>query len=687
MGKPRKACKSPAQVSARKVRQKYSNLTPAKGAKFTKHAKTTKSPGRAKRALYKVEHENISLRKAAKALNISYSFLQRRASGVVEIESRNGRKPVFTKAEEEKLANYLSEMAARGMGLRTSEFLNFVGNIIKKENRTNPFTDGVPGYTWYKGFMERNKNIVEKRKETPLEASRAKVTPSLIDDWFCKYRIFISDKELLDKPERIYNADETGFTMGSKSGNVIGPTKRIHAGPVPHVSGGKSKERVTVMYCANAAGNVLPPFFVFAKPKPVSYDNLAGATKGSDAAYTDKGWMDVPTFKKFIGHLDKYGEKERPIVLLIDSVGSHVSIECFSEAKEHGIEIYRLVRNATHIMQPLDVGVYGPLKSSWYKHLRLHKRENPEDPVSKKTFARHLHSAFMDFYKPLTVIRAFSSAGIYPLQRDAISDARLKPAETYESCQQIEKVDMNVSCTCVCSVSPVAQVSEKNPASGLDLLVQAVDVLGTSQQHNRSESVSPHIQEAIKLPVIKERGKRQVRLSDKLSDHLTSDESLRVAALKSLEKVEAFARKEKTAKEKYLREINKSLKHTPKTGKYKTKKVKLSSKQVPTTSERAPATTEPVLTLNDPVPVTTEPVLTLTDPVFDTTGQVSATARQSSNAELCIICETEDPNFEQWIACDICDSWLHVQCIPAYHKWDRAALTEQSVQFICPKCV
>ncbi|XP_053408066.1 LOW QUALITY PROTEIN: uncharacterized protein LOC128559734 [Mercenaria mercenaria] len=381
-------------------------------------------------SLYKVENENISLRKAAKDMNISYSFLQRRASlssGAVDIESKNGRKPVFTNAEEEKMAHYLSEMAARGMGLRTTEFLNFVGNIIIKEKRPNPFTDNTPGYKWYRGFMERNKHTVEKRTETPLESSRAKVTPYVIDEWFHKYRMFISDNELLDKPERIYNADETGFTMGSKSGKVIGPSKSVHAGPVPHVSGGKSKERVTVMYCANAAGTVIPPYFVFAKPKPVSYDHLAGTAKGSDAAYTDKGWMDVPTFKKFIGHLDKYGEKERPIVLLIDSVGSHVNIECFSEAKEHGIEIYRLVKNATHIMQPLDVGVYGPLKSAWYKHLRVHNGEHPDDPVSKKTFARHLHAAFMDFYKPLTVQHAFTSAGIL-FQRSCIERPQSLPS-------------------------------------------------------------------------------------------------------------------------------------------------------------------------------------------------------------------------------------------------------------------
>lgn len=91
--------------------------------------------------------------------------------------------------------------------------------------------------------MERNKHIVEKRIETPLETSRAKVTPALIDDWFSKYEIFILDNELLDKPEHVYNTDETGFTVSCKSGKVIGPSKHAHAGPVHQVSGGKSKER------------------------------------------------------------------------------------------------------------------------------------------------------------------------------------------------------------------------------------------------------------------------------------------------------------------------------------------------------------------------------------------------------------------------------------------------------------
>ena len=74
--------------------------------------------------------------------------------------------------------------------------------------------------------------------------------------------------------------------------------------------------------------------------------------------------MDAETFRKFIQHLHTHAAKDRRIVLLIDSVGSHIDMESFSCVKELGIEMYRLVRNATHLMQPLDVGFYGPLKKA-----------------------------------------------------------------------------------------------------------------------------------------------------------------------------------------------------------------------------------------------------------------------------------------------------------------------------------
>ena len=52
------------------------------------------------------------------------------------------------------------------------------------------------------------------------------------------------------------------------------------------------------MYCANVAGQMIPPFFVYTEPKPRGYNTpkWCGATKGSEVAYIPKGLMDKETF-------------------------------------------------------------------------------------------------------------------------------------------------------------------------------------------------------------------------------------------------------------------------------------------------------------------------------------------------------------------------------------------------------
>lgn len=124
------------------------------------------------------------------------------------------------------------------------------------------------------------------------------------------------------------------------------------------------------MYCAAANGYMLPPFIINPEPNPRGFNALTGSSEGCEITYTKKGWMDTSTFKLFIDHLDKYAVKERPIVLLIYSVSNHVSMSVFEDAKSKGIEFYRLVPNATHLMQPLVKGVFGPLKQKWHQVIR-----------------------------------------------------------------------------------------------------------------------------------------------------------------------------------------------------------------------------------------------------------------------------------------------------------------------------
>jgi hypothetical protein len=48
-------------------------------------------------------------------------------------------------------------------------------------------------------------------------------------------------------------------------------------------------------------------------------------------------------------------------------------------------------------MQPLDKGVFGPMKTQWYKTVRKHNRENLGIPINKGNFAEKLKDVYIEF--------------------------------------------------------------------------------------------------------------------------------------------------------------------------------------------------------------------------------------------------------------------------------------------------
>lgn len=110
---------------------------------------------------------------------------------------------------------------------------------------------------------------------------------------------------------------------------------------------------------------------------------------------------------------------------MINGVTSHINMDIFTKAGSGGIEIYMLVTNATQLMQPLDKGVFEPLKKERYKSVRKNTRENPGKHMDKKNFALKLPETYIAFHKPSIVIRASNGSGIYPGRGSAISMTNL----------------------------------------------------------------------------------------------------------------------------------------------------------------------------------------------------------------------------------------------------------------------
>ena len=80
----------------------------------------------------------------------------------------------------------------------------------------------------------------------------------------------------MDCPDRIFNADETSFSLCGRPQKVI--TKRGAKSP-QYVVGGTGKENITVQGCVSASGKLLPPYILYTG-QHLMYDHIHGGPLG-----------------------------------------------------------------------------------------------------------------------------------------------------------------------------------------------------------------------------------------------------------------------------------------------------------------------------------------------------------------------------------------------------------------------
>ena len=61
--------------------------------------------------------------------------------------------------------------------------------------------------------------------------------------------------------------------------------------------------------------------------------------------------------------------REGPVLLIYDGHASHIDIQVIKLVIKNSIHLLRSPSHTTHLLQPLDVGVYGPIRMAWVKIL------------------------------------------------------------------------------------------------------------------------------------------------------------------------------------------------------------------------------------------------------------------------------------------------------------------------------
>ena len=82
--------------------------------------------------------------------------------------------------------------------------------------------------------------------------------------------------------------------------------------------------------------------------------------------------------------------KEEPKVLIGDNLAAHLSPAVMKLCKENNVRFIFLPENSTHLLQPLDVAVFAPVKKEWRQVLCNWKEEMTADGKNYATIPKQV---------------------------------------------------------------------------------------------------------------------------------------------------------------------------------------------------------------------------------------------------------------------------------------------------------
>lgn len=117
-----------------------------------------------------------------------------------------------------------------------------------------------------------------------------------------------------------------------------------------------------------------------------------------------------------------------PVALFVDGFSGHMSLDISNFCEEHGIILYNLYPNATHIQQPMDIGCFKPLKNTWTSMVNKRRVRNT-NPMQFQDFVNTVSEAVKQTLTPGILKSSFRAAGLFPFDDCAVDYQRLVSAQ------------------------------------------------------------------------------------------------------------------------------------------------------------------------------------------------------------------------------------------------------------------
>lgn len=279
------------------------------------------------------------------------------------------------------------------------------------------------GKLWLSRFLERHSETTVKLVTCIDKQRKAAEKPEVFRHYFAKVdplpsscgsnspQLFNYIIENDIKPENIYNMDEKGFFIG------------------------RNKRRRAIVH-----GTKLPPFVIF---RGLSHHigNLIHAEREGKAtsAHSKNDWTNIVLGRAWLEHFEKHTVNKHTIdavneptvpekrLLIMDGHSSHCSVEFFQFTGDYSIGLVCLTPHATHFLQSLDVGIFGPLANAYCLELDEWQQAGNTN-INRGDFLALFKRAREKAETENNIKRAFEATGIWPMNAERV----VKPAVAKE---------------------------------------------------------------------------------------------------------------------------------------------------------------------------------------------------------------------------------------------------------------
>lgn len=361
-----------------------------------------------------------------------------------------GTRSLLNVDQENELCRRIFRLAEVGMPLTPNVLRRSVFTFVEENGLKHPFSpqNRLAGRKWMALFYKRHPEVARRKSQMLNPARAQKLNRHIVQEYFEKLKNVLIDLNLINQPQLIYNMDEKGCRLTlhhqqhvlSRKG-----AKRVHLIAAEHA------ESATVVACGNALGQCIPPMILFKgkRQKPEWIDPMP---PGTSIKMTAKGSMTAVTFTSWLDHFAKFKSPGR-CLLIFDGARSHLDANIVDVAEAHGVTLLCLPSNTTHELQPLDKSVFRAFEHYWDEEVLNYWTREPERKITRARFGHILSIVWPKAMSPANLMAGFRATGIYPYNKDVITDVAYAPSSLTE--RPLVEITSNV-------------VNEQNFKSGSD---------------------------------------------------------------------------------------------------------------------------------------------------------------------------------------------------------------------------